>query len=347
MKSTVLPMIARLCRNLAADDTLTRAGDKALLARFTGARDDAAFAAILDRHSRLVWAVCRGLLPNDADAEDAFQATFVALFRGASKIRRTWSLAPWLHTTATRIAKKVRLAAARRHSRERRAAKAEATPPAVSNETWDALTLAVHEEIARLPATLRAAFVLCVLEGHRHQDAAAELGVAAGTISARVSHARNRIMEALSARGLTAVVAASELACATATVSAGVPPAMLDCVHRHVADGFASASKTILDLASTVAGGTAMTGKWLSAVLIAAALFTATGSVWYANAEQQAGTAAPPAAEKPVGQERRDEALPPGVRFGAGGQGRTRTTSAFSPDGRFAAVGDARGRWKN
>ena len=71
------------------------------------------FAALLDRHSRVVWGVCRGLLPNDADAEDVFQATFVALFRGAATIRHTRSLAPWLHSTATRIAKKVRLAAAR------------------------------------------------------------------------------------------------------------------------------------------------------------------------------------------------------------------------------------------
>jgi DNA-directed RNA polymerase specialized sigma24 family protein len=95
MKSTALHMIARLCRNLSGEGALNRAADMDLLARFTGAQDEAAFAALLDRHSRLVWAVCRGLLPNDADAEDAFQATFVALFRGAAKIRHTLSLAPW------------------------------------------------------------------------------------------------------------------------------------------------------------------------------------------------------------------------------------------------------------
>src|SRR5262249_27203453 len=160
-----------------------------LLARFTGARDEAAIAALLDRHSRLVWAVCRGLLPSDADAEDAFQATFVALFRGAARIRHTPSLAPWLHTAATRVAKQVRLAAARRRGRERRAARAEAAPAEGSNERWEALNLAVHEEIDRLPARLRAAFVLCVLEGHRHRDAAAQLGVPVGTVSARVSRA--------------------------------------------------------------------------------------------------------------------------------------------------------------
>jgi RNA polymerase sigma factor (sigma-70 family) len=346
MKSTTLHLIARLCRNLAGEGALQRTDDRELLARFTGARDEAAFAVLLDRHSRLVWAVCRGLLPNDADAEDAFQATFVALFRGAATIRHTRSLAPWLHTAATRIARKVRLAAARRRGRERRAAHAEAAPAAVADETWETLHLAVHDEINRLPATLRAAFVLCVLEGHRHRDAAAQLGVPVGTISARVSRARNRLLAALSARDLTAVVAASALACAAATVSAGVPPALLHGVHRQVADGFASASKTILHLASTVTGGTAMTGKWLSAVVIAAALLTATGGVWYANARQQANPAAPAGGEKPVGQEPRDEALPPGAlfRFGTVHRDGIRTASACSLDGRFAAVGDAGGR---
>jgi hypothetical protein len=153
-------------------------------------------------------------------------------------------------------------------------------------------------------------------------------------------------MAALSARGLTAVVAASALACAGATVSAGVPAAMLHGIHRQGAVGFASVSETILHLASTVAGGTSMSRKWLSAVLIAAALLTATGSVWYASAQQQANTAAPAAGEKPVGQEQRDEALPPGVRFrfGTVHRERMRTASAYSRDGRFAAVGDARGR---
>ena len=326
MQSTALHLIARICRNLTGEEALNRADDRDLLARFTGARDEAAFAALLGRHGRLVWAVCRGLLADDADAEDAFQATFVALFRGAAKVRRTSSLAAWLHTTATRIAKKARLVAARRRGRERRAAKAEAAPTAVSNQTWEALHLAVHEEINRLPAALRAAFVLCVLEGHRHQEAAAQLGVPVGTISARVSRARDRLTAALRARDLTALVAASALASAAATVSAGVPPTMLHCVRRQVADGFVSVSEAVLHLANTVAGGIPMTGKWLGAVLTAAALLTATGGVWYASAEQPTSPAAPAAGEKPAGKEQRDDALPPGARrltlfvdFGRGG----------------------------
>src|SRR5438046_145945 len=98
MRATILQMLARLSHSLATEGAADHADDAARLARFANARDEAAFASLLDRHGRLVWGVCRSLLPGDADAEDVFQATFVALFRGAAKIRQARSLAPWLHS---------------------------------------------------------------------------------------------------------------------------------------------------------------------------------------------------------------------------------------------------------
>src|SRR5262245_47376075 len=115
MKPALLEMLARLSHGLAGQGAV-RPSDTDLLARFVRDRDEAAFTALLDRHGRLVWGVCRNLLP-EADADDAFQATFVALFRGAAKVRQAESLAPWLHTTATRIARKARLVSARRSHR--------------------------------------------------------------------------------------------------------------------------------------------------------------------------------------------------------------------------------------
>jgi RNA polymerase sigma factor (sigma-70 family) len=165
MKQKLQHFLARITRQELIGET-----DTQLLGQFVRERDEAAFAAILDRHGRFVWGVCRGLLLNEADAEDAFQATFVALFRGAARIRQQASLAPWLHATATRIARKVRLTAARRARRELCAARLEATSPVSPDETWESLNLALHAEIARLPEMLRAAFVLCVLEGKRHDS---------------------------------------------------------------------------------------------------------------------------------------------------------------------------------
>src|SRR5437868_1746357 len=95
--------------------------DGELLARFT-AGDELAFAALVHRYAALVWGVCRRALPRQADAEDAFQATFLVLFRKARSLGRVGPLGPWLHRVASRTAVKARVCAARRASREAGAA---------------------------------------------------------------------------------------------------------------------------------------------------------------------------------------------------------------------------------
>lgn len=287
MRQEILRIIVRLSRSLAG--TAPQQDDSALLLRVAHERDGEAFAALLERHGRLVWGVCRGMLPNDADAEDAFQATFVALFRGAAKVRRVGSLAPWLHGTATRIAQNARRAAARRSRREHRAAKPESAPPAASDETWVAIHAALHDEIAGLSGVLREAFVLCVLQGQRHEDAAARLGVPVGTLSARVSRAKARLLERLRSRGLDPSVVVP-VACGATTLAA-VPGPLLLLLRRHLADGFASVPQTILELAASVAGGTSMKMKALVAALIVAVLGAAVGGFWLAR---------PPEKERPT-----------------------------------------------
>jgi RNA polymerase sigma factor (sigma-70 family) len=279
MKPAIQHVLARVTRHGPIGET-----DALLLSRFVRDRDGDAFAAILDLHGRLVWGVCRGLLLNEADAEDAFQATFVALFRGAAKIRQRDSLAPWLHATATRIARKTRLTAARRTRRESRAAKPESAPAASSDETWESLNFALHEEIVRLPELLRVAFVLCVLEGKRHEDAAAQLGVPVGTLSARVSRARKRVLDRLSSRGMTPAIA---VAFGAASATAAVPGPFVMLLRHHLADGFVAVPMSVRTLAAAAAGGSSMTMKRLTSALVVGVLSAGIGGTWLANAQQK------------------------------------------------------------
>src|SRR5262245_55924876 len=283
------PAIQQLLARMTRQESL-RETDALLLSRFVRNREETAFAAILDRHGRLVWGVCRGLLLNEADAEDAFQATFVALFRGAGRIRQQASLVPWLHATATRIAKKLRRTAARRTRRELHAARPEAAPASPSDEAWESLNFALHEEIARLPELLRAAFVMCVLEGKRHEEAAAQLGVAVGTLSARVSRARKKLLDRLSTRGLTPAIA---VVLGTASATVAVPTPLLMWVRHHLADGFVSVPKSIRNLAAAAAGGSSMTLKWIGATGVLGLLFAAFAAWSFLPAPNTAAAPAP------------------------------------------------------
>src|SRR5436309_2449492 len=82
--------------------------DERLLARYVEQRDDSAFAALVQRHGPMVWAVCSRLLTHPADAEDAFQATFLVLLRKAGALHRRGPLGGWLHAVASRTAAKAR-----------------------------------------------------------------------------------------------------------------------------------------------------------------------------------------------------------------------------------------------
>jgi RNA polymerase sigma factor (sigma-70 family) len=173
----------------------------------------------------MVYQVCRRTLPAPADAEDAFQATFLVLARRAGAIRRHESLAAWLHGVARRTALKLRAEADRRRTREEAAARS--TLPGVRDDTpWGELRSVLDEELGRLPAGCRAALVLCYLEGRTQDEAAAQLGVCDRTVRRQLDRGRQTIARRLARRGLTlgGVLAARLFSdCA----QAALPPALL------------------------------------------------------------------------------------------------------------------------
>src|SRR5438874_2844473 len=90
--------------------------DAHLLQRFLARRDEAAFAALVERHGPLVLGVCRRVLGHAQDAEDAFQATFLVLVRRAGAITRRESVGSFLYGVASRIALKARSQRGRRRA---------------------------------------------------------------------------------------------------------------------------------------------------------------------------------------------------------------------------------------
>jgi RNA polymerase sigma factor (sigma-70 family) len=195
--------LSRIVRRLhhLGDGNATELPDAELLRRFAMARDEAAFATIVRRHGPMVHRICRQLLRESHDAEDAFQATFLVLVRKALSIRRHELLANWLYGVARRVALRARstMVRFRTHTDPRiePAADDMTSEPGV-REMWSI----VHEEVARLPTKYRVPVVLCYLEGKAHDEAAALLRWPKGTVAGRLARARDLLHTRLVRRGV-------------------------------------------------------------------------------------------------------------------------------------------------
>ena len=174
-------------------------GPAELLQRFADRRDEGAFAALVDRHGPMVLATCRRILPDHADADDAFQATFLVLARKASSLSDPDRLAPWLHGVARRVAVRARSRSARRVEFE--GAGREDHPIAPDEADARELRAVLDEELSRLPAKYRDPLVLCYLEGLTHDEAAGQLDWPVGTVRSRLAGGRDRLRSRLTRRG--------------------------------------------------------------------------------------------------------------------------------------------------
>jgi RNA polymerase sigma factor (sigma-70 family) len=184
---------------LAGAARLADGTDAQLLERFAHRKDAAAFAALLRRHGPMVLGVCRRVLHNVHDAEDAFQATFLVLARKAGALDRPELLANWLYGVAYRTALHIRVQVARRCRLEREAATMSASG-SEPESAWDDLRAILDEELQSLPEKYRAPLVLCYLEGLTNEQAARVLGWPAGSMSSRLARGREMLRDRLAGR---------------------------------------------------------------------------------------------------------------------------------------------------
>ena len=171
---------------LFGEGTLAGLSDARLLERYVAHRDELAFEALVRRHGSMVLGVCRRVLDDPNDADDAFQAAFLLLARKARSIRDDDSVGGWLHRVAWRIALQVKSDAARRRDQERRAAE-QAGEPIASGAWHDDTAAVIHQEIDRLPDRYRRPVVLCYLEDLTYQQAADQLRWSEATTRGRLA----------------------------------------------------------------------------------------------------------------------------------------------------------------
>jgi RNA polymerase sigma factor (sigma-70 family) len=226
--------------------------DAALLEEYVTRQDETAFEALLRRHGPMVFGVCRRVLHNQADAEDAFQATFLVLVRKAASLRSGAKVGNWLYGVAHNTALKAKAMNRKRRLRER-----EAGTQTKSNgveQDWAEVQGMLDAQLSLLPDCYRVAIVLCDLEGRTIKEAARHLGWPQGTTATRLTRGRALLARRLTKQGLALPTGMLAAATANGTATARVTPLLLRSTlaaarcwaRRSVATGLISARVSVL-----------------------------------------------------------------------------------------------------
>jgi RNA polymerase sigma factor (sigma-70 family) len=303
--STTLGGFLRSLKKAMAAESLAALSERELVERLLAGHDEATFQAILSRHGPMVFRVCRRVLSQEQDVEDAFQATFLVLARAAHKIRKQGSLASWLHGVAYRAALKARASTARRRTCEARVrgpAPAVALPDEVS---WKELRSLLDEELTRLPEKLRAPLVLCYLEGLTQDEAAAQLGCSKITCRRLLERARALLGSRLARRGVTLSAVLFAPLLSECAADGAVPPALMAFtanVIPAVAAGKGAAAAGLSAQAVALADGLLRSGlaaRWKPlTVLLLAVLVAGIGGSAVTREKRVPVPSAPSAAEE-------------------------------------------------
>ncbi len=251
--------------------------DSLLLKLFLSEHDESAFEALVRRHGPMVYGVCKRVLPNTADAEDAFQATFLVFVRKAALLAQPDLLGNWLYGVAFHTARSARSAANRRRAKEGQVIPKQAESAPV--DLHDLLPI-LDEELNRLPPKHRAPIVLCDLEQKSRKEVAHALDLPEGTLASRLARARALLAKRLTRRGVTlggatlaVALSGSSTAPASALVQVTVKAGTALLAGQTVALGLGSASAIILS--ETVIKMMLLSKlKFVGAVCLGGALFT-------------------------------------------------------------------------
>jgi RNA polymerase sigma factor (sigma-70 family) len=338
-RSSLLGSVQRLFE----DGTVVGVGEGQLLQRFVVHRDEAAFEAIVRSHGPMVLGVCRRVLRDPHDADDAFQATFLILARKAGTIRDRQVLGSWLYGVAYRVASRARVIA----NRSRRQARTglEEIPVANSIDTLERreLRLALDEEINRLAERYRVPIVLHYFEGRTHAEIAEQLLCPVGTVHSRLTRARERLRERLTRRGLDlGVSSASPLwESEPSAISLALVDSMNKVVVRIAAgravDGLVSDS--VVTLVNLTLRSLSMIKLTIAASLVLALGIVATG----VGVLARQGANPPPAKARVTEEQRAPSNLPTtnsvsSYEFKMAGAGDANS----APEGLVAVLGDSR-----
>jgi RNA polymerase sigma factor (sigma-70 family) len=264
MGAAQLTKAVQYLRTIAHKQDAAGRTDTDLLNCYVQHRDETAFEALVRRHGAMVLSVCRRVLRNSHDAEDAFQATFLVLVRKANTLRSRGILANWLYGVAYRTALEAKRSSARRRMKESQVAEMSESK-AEAHDPWSELRPLLDQELSRLPDKHRVVVLLCDIEGHTRKEAARQLGLPEGTVASRLVRARKLLAKGLARHG--SALSAGSLAALLSQngATANVRPSLVASTAKAATE-FALGRVAIAPVSANVA---AITEGVLKAMLLA------------------------------------------------------------------------------
>jgi RNA polymerase sigma factor (sigma-70 family) len=311
-----------------------------LLECFILGRDQAAFEGLVRRHGPMVLGVCRRVLGNHHDAEDAFQATFLVLARRAATLTQRELVGNWLFGTAYRSALAAK--AARRRVKEKQVREMpEPTASADDAHAWRQLRPILDQELNRLPEKYQVPVVLCDLEGRTRREVARQLGIPEGTLSGRLTTARRKLARRLASRGVAPSAGVLVTLLSQNAVSASVPTSLLASTTRTalgIAAGGQPASVASAEVATLMDGVLKMmlVRKLKIAALVLVLALTALGG--WVRVLPALATSSPATARQGARKDGKPVSKSWNVRATLEGHTATVWNMAYSPDGTLLAT---------
>jgi RNA polymerase sigma factor (sigma-70 family) len=272
--------------------------DAELLTCFIEQRDEASFETLLRRHGPMVLGVCRRVLGNHHDVEDAFQATFLVLVSKAASIVPRTMVGNWLHGVANTTAVRARAAIARRRAKETKAAR---MPPMerMSQDLWEDLLPRLDGELRHLPEKYRVPIILCDLESKSIKEASRQLGWPQGTVAGRLARARALLARRLARHGSdlsTAMLAPLLSRQALASLPASLASSTVKAARLFAATpapGAGIISPNVLALTEGVLRTMLITRVWIATIMLLGASLIGLGAGFGAHALATQPGAAP------------------------------------------------------
>ncbi|HEY7330712.1 MAG TPA: sigma-70 family RNA polymerase sigma factor [Gemmataceae bacterium] len=305
MSSAQLGAVLQHLRRMKAVQNQSVTPDRELLKGFLLRRDEAAFAELVRRHGPMVLNVCRGVLHNQHDAEDVFQATFLVLAQKAERVRQPDAVGSWLSGVAYHLALKMRTATGRRRRSEEQLEERTVADPLL-DMTLRELHQVLLEELQRLPEKYRLPLILCYLEGRTQRQAAKQLGWDKEVLRGRLNRGRSQLRARLTRRGLS--LPAGVFASALGSSSVSLPAAHIEAAVKAALASAAGQDlgKFVSEYAAALANEAARTlfaghGKIVALLVLAVGALITGAGLWARHqlaAETPAARVAQPA-DKP------------------------------------------------